>query len=232
VASFLGVAVGSTVTLVVPPLGVGVSVAFSAWATALNRHALVVQRVVRDPPDPQFRSATYVTRPRFNVQVLAKDEFGSASVPALAALLESTSLASAMIRALERAQGAALAGEQPFEEERFSEATRHAQSFGLQLQTFTDSTTPVIEAVRSLPSIPQLLPRGGRLVNLLSDSALAELYEMRVPRSDLDIPVMERVNADPRTLFNNGLEELASVTREYAALLRDSLGQAFAGTAA
>ena len=119
IASFLAVAVGTPTTVALPPLGVGVSVAFSAWAAALGRHALVAQRVVRDPPDSKFRSAAYVAGPRFNLELLAQDNLGRASRPALADLLRSTSLSSAMIRALERAQGAALAREQTFEEQRF-----------------------------------------------------------------------------------------------------------------
>jgi hypothetical protein len=100
-AAFLSVAIGGSVSLVAPPVGVGAGVALAGWAAALQRHALVMQRVVRDPPDPDYRSATYVGRLRLEVELLTQDEFGRASAPALGSLLRSSSLASAMIRALD-----------------------------------------------------------------------------------------------------------------------------------
>jgi hypothetical protein len=226
-AGFLGAALGGSIGLVAPPVGAGVGVAFATWAAALGRHVVVVQRVVRDPPDPDFRSATHVGGLRFDLELLAEDDFGRACAPAIEALLRSSNLASAMVRALERAQGAALAGQQTFEEERFVEAIQYAQRLGEELRSFADSTTPVTEAVRGLPPVPQALPRGGRLVSLLSDAVLAELYQMGVPRADLNIPVMERVNDDPRALFNRGLEGLAAASRDNAELLVEAPSQAF-----
>ena len=86
------VAVGAPITVAAPPIGVGVQVAFAAWAAALQRHVVVVQRVVRDPPDPEFRSATNVGPPRFDLEPLAREDFGRASVPAIESLLRASSL--------------------------------------------------------------------------------------------------------------------------------------------
>lgn len=208
-AAFLGAALGGPIGLAAPPVGVGVGVAFAAWAAALQRHVVVVQRVVRDPPDPDYRSATSVGPLRFDVELLAGDDFGRVSTRAIQSLLHATSLCAAMIRALERAQGARLAGQAEFEEARFEEATRYARRLGEDLRDFANSSAAVTEAVRGLPPVPQVLGRGGRLVTLLSDAALAELYRMGVPRSELEIPVMERVNDDPRELFSRDLESLA-----------------------
>ena len=132
-----------------------------------------------------------------------------------------------MIRALERAQGAALAREPAFEEARSDEAARHARRFGEELRIFTSVVGEVTNSVRGLPVLPEQLPSGGRLMTLLSDGALAELYQMGVPRSDLNIPVMERVNDDPRELFNSELEALAEACMQYSTLLIDSSSQAF-----
>lgn len=144
--------------------------------------------------------------------------------------MRSSNLGSAMVRGLERSQGAALAGAQGFEEERFSEATQFAAQLAESLQTFAESSTQAIEAVRSLPSIPQVLPRGGRLMDLLSNEVLAEQYRIGVPRGDLNVPVMERVNEDPRELFARGLGELADVAVRYAELLVQGPSRAFSGS--
>jgi hypothetical protein len=229
-ASFLGAAIGGPVGLAAPPVGVGIGVAFSAWAAALARHAVVVQRVVRDPPDPDYRSATSVGALRFDVELLARDDFGRVSAPAIHSLLRASSAASAMIRAVERAQGARLAGQPEFEEARFDEAVLYTQRLGEDLRNLADSSAAVNRSVRGLPPVPRVLPRGGRLVTLLSDAALAELYEMGVPRSDLEIPVMERVNDDPRELFARGLESLARAAGDYANDLLEAPSRAFEGS--
>src|SRR4051812_16471470 len=82
-ASFLGAALGGPIGLAAPPVGVGVGVAFAAWAAALQRHVIVVQRVVRDPPDPDYRSTTTVGALRFDVEPLAGDDFGRVSALAI-----------------------------------------------------------------------------------------------------------------------------------------------------
>jgi hypothetical protein len=229
VAGFLGAAVGGPVGLVVPPMGVGLGVAFAAWVAALGRHIGVVQRVVRDPPDPDFESVTRTSSVRVNLEALSGDQFAAAHAPALEALLRSSTLGSAMVRGLERSQGAALAGAQDFEEERFGEATQFAGQLAESLQTFGESSTRVIEAVRDLPPIPQVLPQSGRLMDLLSDEVLAELYRIGVPRGDLNVPVMERVNEDPRELFARGLAELTDVALRYAELLVEGPSRTFSG---
>jgi hypothetical protein len=230
VAGFLGAALGGPVDLVLPPVGVGVGVAFAAWVAALGRHIVVAQRVVRDPPDADFRSSTRASPIQFHLDSLLGEGFGAAHVPALDALLRTNNFGSAMVRGLERSQGAGLAGEKGFEDERFSEATNFAAQLAEVLGVFADSTSGVIEAVRSLPVIPEALPRGGRLMDLLSDEVLAELYRIGVPRGDLNVPVMERVNEDPRELFARGLRELAEVDRRYAELLVQRSDQAFSGS--
>lgn len=135
-----------------------------------------------------------------------------------------------MVRGLERSQGAALAGAQAVEDERFSEATRFAAQLAESLQTFGGASARAIEAVQGLPPIPQALPQGGRLMDLLSDEVLAELYRIGVPRGDLNVPVMERVNEDPRELFARDLGELADVALRYAELLAQGPSQAFSGS--
>lgn len=227
VASFLGVAVGGGVGLAVPPVGVGVAVAFAAWAAALQRHAIVMQRVVRDPPDPDYRSSTAVSGRRFDIEPLLEDDFGRVSAPALEALMRTSSLTAAMVRALERSQGAVLAGQQQFEVARFDEAVDFARQSAEELQRFVDSTGQVVDAVRRLPDMPQRLLRGGRLLGLLDSDALAELYQMGVPRADLDIPVQERVNEDPRQLFAREMNGLADVSGGYAGSLLRSPSTTF-----
>ena len=215
--------------MVLPPLGVGVGVAFAAWVAAFGRHIVVVQRVVRDPPDVDFRSSTRASPIQFDIEALVGDDSGAAHAPALEALLRSSNFGSAMVRGLERSQGAALAGETGFEEERFSEATNFAAQLADSLRDFAESTSGAIEAVQGLALVPEVLPRGGRLMDLLSDEVLAELYRIGVPRGDLNVPVMERVNGDPRELFARGLSELADVAGRYAELLVQGSSQAFSG---
>lgn len=230
VAGFLGAALGGPVGLVLPPLGVGVGVAFAAWVAAMGRHIVVAQRVVRDPPDVDFRSSTRAGPIQFDIESLVGDDFGAAHAPTLDALLRSSNFGSAMVRGLERSQGAALAGERGFEDERFSEATNFAAQLAESLRVFAHSTSGAIEAVHGLPVVPEVLPRGGRLMDLLSDEVLAELYRIGVPRGDLNVPVMERVNEDPRELFTRGLRELADVAGRYAELLVQGSSQAFSGS--
>lgn len=230
VAGFLGAAIGGPVGLVLPPVGVGVGVVFATWVAALGRHIVVAQRVVRDPPDREFRSSVQASGVRFDIELLLGEDFGAAHAPALESLLRSSSLGSAMVRGLERAQGAALVGEPVFEDERFNEATTFAEELGGELRRFADSSTRAIEAVRTMPAVPLVLPRGGRLMDLLSDEVLAELYRMGIPRGDLNVPVMERVNEDPRDLFERGLRELAAAVRRYAELLGQGPSQAFSGS--
>lgn len=229
VAGFLGAALGGPVGLIAPPVGVGVGVAFAAWVAALGRHIVVAQRVVRDPPDADYRSLTRASPIQFDLESLSGDSFTAVHAPALDALLRSNSFGSAMIRGLERSQGAALVGEGGFEDERFSEATYFAAQLAEALKAFADSTSGVTEAVRGLPVIREVLPRGGRLMDLLSDEVLAELYRIGVPRGDLNVPVMERVNEDPRELFARGLRNLTDVARRYAELLAQRSDETFSG---
>ena len=230
VAGFLGAAVGGPLGLVILPLGVGLGVAFAAWVAALGRHIVVVQRVVRDPPDREFESVTRASAVQVDLEALYSDQLAAAHAPALDALLRSSNLASAMVRGVERSQGAALAAARGFEDERFGEAVEFAGQLAESLRTFGESSAPAIEAVRGLPQIPRVLPQGGRLMDLLSDEVLAELYRIGVPRGDLNVPVMERVNEDPRELFARGLGELADVAGRYADLLVQGPGRAFSGS--
>lgn len=231
IAGFLGTAVAGGAGLAFPPAGFGVAVVFATWVAALGRHIAVEQKIVRDPPDYEFRSAIRVAGVPFNLESLPDDGFGQANAAALASLLRASSFGSAMVRALERSQGAALAGERDFEEERFSQAVQFAQLLGQNLQDFVGSIDRVVSAVRDLPPVSQVLPQGGRLIDLLPDGALAALYRAGVVRGDLNVPVMERVSVDPRDLFVRGLRELAGVAGEEAALLSEAPSQGFAGTA-
>lgn len=227
-AAFLGAALGGPIGLVSPPVGVGVGVAFSAWAAALQRHVVVVQRVIRDPPDPEYRMATTVGPPAFSLELLSDDPFGRVSAEAIETLLRASSLTAAMIRALERSQGAALAQAADFEGARFAEAIEYSTLLGEELRRFSNSTTDVVPAVRDLPQVPLVLPSGGRLIGLLSDGVLAELYRMGVLRGDLGLPVMERVTEDPREQFAVTLEALAGACRSYADLLLEGPSGGFA----
>jgi hypothetical protein len=229
VAGFLGAAVGGPVSLVAPPLGVGLGVAFATWVAALSRHIVVVQRVVRDPPDREFESVTRASSVLVDLEPLAGDQLAAAHAPALDALLRSSNLGSAMVRGLERSQGAALGEARDFEDDRFREAGQFAAQLAESLRIFSETSTRVIEAVRGLPPIQRVLPQGGRLMELLSDEALAELYRIGVPRGDLNVPVMERLNEDPRELFARGLGELADVALRYSELLVQGPSVAFSG---
>ena len=123
-----------------------------------------------------------------------------------------------------------MAGERGFEDERFDEATSFAAQLAEALGGFANSASGVIEAVRGLPVIPEALLNGGRLMDLLSDEVLAELYRIGVPRRDLNVPVMERVNEDPRELFARGVRELGDVAVRYAELLVQRSGPGFTGS--
>ena len=199
-SGFLSVAVGGAFAVavpVVPAIAFGVGVWYAAWSAGLGHYAHRMNGVAADPPDPRFDTPVQLGAPLFDVEALSgDDEFAGLSRPALRSLLEADRHSAAMVRAIERSQGAAAAGDVEAERVRFEEAEAYARDLGRHLLEFAGRARPVADATLRLPAGDWSRVPGGRLRDLLHADVLAELFLAGVPLGYLDVPIAERPTED------------------------------------
>lgn len=230
-SGFLAVAVGGGFVVAVPVLpvvGFGLSVWYAALAVGLGHFGYRMTGVASDPPDQQYNVSAQLGPPLFDLEVLrADDEFGELSASALFELLEAARHAAAMVRAIERSQGAALASSRDVEASRLAEAETYAQDLGQHLVRFAANARPVAEANRRLPDYDWSQVTGGRLPDLLPSEVLSDLYLAGVPLGSLNIPIMESPTEDPRAAFSRELDALADTSEAYGTRLIESPSSSF-----
>lgn len=213
---------------VLPAVGYALSVWYAAWCAGLGVHGYHMTGVANDPPDRQYNVPAQLGPPAFDLEVLrTDDEFGKLSASALFELLEAARQASAMVRAVERSQGAALANSPGAEASRLAEAERYARDLGQHLLLFAANARPVAEANRRLPACDWSQVTDGRLRDLLPPQVLSELYLARVPLGYLDVPIAERPTEDPRAAFSKELAGLADTSEAYGKRLVESPSSSF-----
>jgi hypothetical protein len=206
--------------LVIPPVGFGVSVVLGLAAFAFQRGSMRLDKVVHDPPDRDFARPVRLATTRIDLELLETDRLGMSARGPLDAALKAADLISAMIRAVERAQGAEIAGSMADVERRSNEALGFARRAGIEWDRFADLSPPFIDAIRGLPPLKR--DDGSRatvvLRDNLPDEVLGHLYRMGVPWSGLNI-MAKSTSDDVTPLMAEAVADTAMRAREYAQLL-------------
>jgi hypothetical protein len=168
----------------IPGPGPLLALAPAAVGAAYGSRAIAQGRIVRDPPDPNFRSPVRLGRIDLNLDLLGDTRFES-SLGALALSNEhAAALSRALVRSLERAMGAEQAAEPGYVGARLSECERYAEGLAAELSNAADLAFAARETLYELPPLGAFV-RGDRLVlgEILPAETLAGLYRMGVRRS-------------------------------------------------
>jgi hypothetical protein len=183
-------------------------------------------RTAEDPPRDDFESATYPTPRRLDLEVFGE---GPITTPAVAlghSINDATASMRAMVRALERAQGAEQRDMMDFAELRMREAERFAQQAATDLHRVTEKAEVLAQGFESMALPDHLEPSGQaqprtiwtRLDEALPDSSLALLYRAGIRIAELRQPVRGTMPVDPAPVlaagFRNGAESTERMSRE------------------
>jgi hypothetical protein len=210
------------------------AVSAAVLTALLNLQTRSAERAVEDPPRPDYMTRTRARRTSVNLEPMRYEDPDAAE--AAESLRVQTAYLSALVRALERAQGAAHASDEGDLRERLREArgfaehlTAIAQPVGSDLRQFALSLETRPEPVPRLeePPTPKRLPqvsdeepsRGGersspRLLDVLPKEAKWELREMRVPLYALDVEVPPP-SGEPAAAAAESLRQVASAIEEF-----------------
>jgi hypothetical protein len=222
-ASIIGLGsavVGGGLSLLLPPVGFGVGVALAVTAFAFQRKGSRLARAGNDPPDPRYSTPVRVASQHINLELLGDDPVSVAARGPVDAVLKASNYLSAMVRAMERADGAEEANDAHNAYLRSAEASGFAVQAGTELDRFVEQAPQLVDAIRALPPLPG--DRGGDAEPLLRDSlpddVLGHLYKMGVPWSGLAIEINAQAgNVTP--LMAEALEASVAADREFKPLL-------------
>jgi hypothetical protein len=185
------------------------------------------ERVARDPPRFDFETPTRV----FPFRRLNLDVFGEGwlTTPALAfteVARRATIHLEAMVRALERAQGAELKDRYGIASDREHEARGYAQTVSGQLTELSEVSGELAQAFLSFAdrhATPSESPDEGRvdtrLDEALPNASLALLYRAGVRIEHIRVPVRGRVPKDPASELARGFEGSAESSQVLSAEL-------------
>lgn len=187
-----------------------------------------------DPPSKSYRSETHIRRREFDLAGLKARAYGVQldleRYPIGAALqeraadfaiasLDCAAKLDAMVRAFERAQGAAEAGEEEYVQIRAAEAWRYSRETAVALDGVVGASSQFAEVVRSddalgsstrEPEIIDELRNRRPLDRYLSDAALSLLYVAGVPIKEVKAFETTRASDDPWGETARAADELGS----------------------
>jgi hypothetical protein len=214
----------------IPGVGPLLALAPAAAGAAYTSRAIAQGKIVRDPPDPDFRSPVRLGSVELNLGQLGSTPFES-TVGALALSNErAAALARAVVRSLERAMGAEQAGEEGYVRSHLYECEVYAERFAAELSMTSDLAVAARETLAELPSLGPVV-RGSGLVlqNLLPDETLAGLYRMGVRRSYVSEPLQAPAvdghlfEGDAKEGWGRLLSQAGEADADYAAEVRRQL---------
>jgi hypothetical protein len=206
----------------VPGPGPLLALAPAAVGAAYGNRSIAQGRIVRDPPDSDFRTPTELGQIELDVSALGDSPLARPAGYLAFANERAAAAGRAMVRAAERTMGAELADAEEYVGLRLAEADGYAEQFSEALRSTSEGA---IALMRALPELPPVQPIPFReplvLEELLPDETLAGLYRARVRRSYVHDPLTSqtpawRPDVDPAEQFAESLAEMAEADRDYA----------------
>lgn len=193
--------------------------------------AIVAAHIAADPPRKDFEVETRARSAVIDPAPLGRDAMAVAARETIVALDRADAQLDAMIRAIERAQGAALALNDDIRDQRVAEAFAFAQNAGEWLAAFQDSGAYLAERLeegeetrRTRVVRPATADgrRGQPLADLLPDSVQATLYRAGVPIGRLRAPlkIEGEIPTQPLLAFTYNLRGSALQAGSYGRELR------------
>jgi hypothetical protein len=213
----------------VPVAGPFLAGAAIAVGFALGARAIKQGRIVRDPPDPNFREPVRVPEPQLDLSRLGDEPFQTRAAEFAQVNEKAGSICGAMVGSLERAMGAEMEGEDEHAAARLREAGQLAGQLAQSLELSLELNGPLREALLELEWVepPPAQEERVRLGDVLPADALAELERVGIPRDYLfgDTGLIEvgGQGSDPIEAFADGLSALEEGDRVFSETLRRQL---------
>jgi hypothetical protein len=212
----------------IPGPGPLLALAPAAVGAAYGSRAIAQGKIVRDPPDPDFRSPARLGPVELNLDLVGDSPFESAVGELALSNERAAAAARALVRSLERAMGAEEAGEKEYVRERLGDCDEYARRFAAELSNTAELAFAARGTVRELPPLGSPV-RGDSLVleRLLPPETLAGLYRMGVRRSYVAEPLKVVDDHVPPGDVREGWSELLAASGEadaaYAAAVHRQL---------
>lgn len=168
-----------------PPIGPLIGAGVAAVGAAFGLYALSLNRVIRDPPDENFRAPVEVEeRRRFSFEELRESPIGDWAAALVDALESAAALTDASVASFERAEGAVGANEFQFAESRRNEGLTFARSLAGQIERGSELS---VDPPGELPPFrlqfdPSPEKAGLVLGDLLAPETAALFYRADIPR--------------------------------------------------
>lgn len=212
----------------VPVAGPFLAGAAIAVGFALGARAIKQGRIVRDPPDPNFRKTVRAPGPRLDLSRLSEGPFQARAVDFARVNEKAGSICGGMVSSLERAMGAEMAGEDGYAAIRLREAGQFAEQLAQSLELSAELSGPLREALLGLERVePPGREEQVRLGDALPAAALVELYRAGIPRGyvfgDRGLIEAGGPGSDPIEAFADALAGLEDGDRLHAETLRRQL---------
>lgn len=212
----------------VPVAGPFLAGAVVAVGFALGARAIKQGRIVRDPPDFNFREPVRVQEPQLALSHLGEDSFQGRAVEFAQVNEKVGAICEAMVGSLERAMGAEMEGEDEYAAARLREAGQLADQLAQALEFSLELNSPLREALAELERVePPIQDESVKLGDVLPADALAEIERAGIPRDYLfedsgRIEVDGRI-ADPIEAFADALSAIEEGDRIFSETLRRQL---------
>jgi hypothetical protein len=221
------VAFGVAFVPVAGPFLVGAAVVVGV---ALGVRAIKQGRIVRDPPDPNFREPVRVLEPQLDLSHLGEDPFQRRAAEFAQVNEKAGSLCEAMVGSLERAMGAEMEGEDEYAAARLQEAEQLAEQLAQALEFSVELNGPLREALFELQRVePLTLEESVRLGDVLPADALAEIERAGIERDYLfgesGLIEVDESAADPIDAFSDALAALEEGDSTFSETLRRQLDE-------
>jgi hypothetical protein len=215
----------------VPLAGPFIAGAAVVVGAALGMRAIKLGRIVRDPPDPNFRRPVRVAEPRFDLSQLGDEPFQAKAAAFAQANEKVGAICEAMVGSLERAMGAERAREGRYAAVRLHEAGQLAEQLVEVFEFAIESNGPLRDAIVELEGFEApALKEPTHLGDVLPPETLALLDRVGLPRGYVvgDLGLIEAGGAAaeyPKEAFVKSLFALEEGDRLYTATLRRQLGE-------
>lgn len=179
ISGFFTVAVAA-----IPGLGPLLALAPAAVGAAYANRAIAQGKIVRDPPDRDFRSPVHLGAVELSLKPVGSSPLESSFGELALSNERASAAARAMVRSLERAMGAQQVGEKGYVDARLRDCDIYARRFAAELAEAAQMAFAAQEAVLQLqPLGPAIRSDGLILEEILPAETLAGLYRMGVRRS-------------------------------------------------
>jgi hypothetical protein len=220
----------------IPPLGPAIGVGVAAVGAAFGLYALSLNRIIRDPPDENFRVPVTVEEHReFGRLEYLDSPIGDWALNLAAAIERAAAFTEASVASFERAAGAVEARELRFAVARRDEGAAFSRYLAAELERGAElSAAPPDE----LPPVRLFFdPDPDRgipvLGDLLAPENVARLYRAGIPWEYVFEPIgrwldpedPQRVGLDDRTDFGESLVDWARHGLDYSRQIRGELGE-------